>query len=63
MIFGVRMKKADEFSKVLDLLGNGEKDKLLTSAKGLMRAQKVVRINSTKTKPLKKKQNLQKDKA
>jgi len=44
------MRKADEFSKVLDSLGNEEKDKLLTSANGLMRAQKVIRVNSIRTK-------------
>ena len=44
------MKKIDEFCKVLDSLNNGEKNKLLTSAKGLIRAQKAVRISLTKPK-------------
>jgi len=42
------MKKLDVFSKVLDSLGDAEKDKLLISAKGLMGAQKAIRINTVK---------------
>jgi len=41
------MKKVDVFSKVLDLLDGDEKDKLLASAKGLLRSQKVVCLNSS----------------
>ena len=44
------MKRTDEFSKALDSLDNDEMDKLLTLAKGLIRAQKAVRINSIKVK-------------
>jgi hypothetical protein len=46
-------KKVEEFSKVLDSLDNRNKSKLLASAKGLMMAQNIVRINSTKLKSLK----------
>jgi hypothetical protein len=44
------MRKADEFSKVLDLLGNDEKDKLLTSANGLMKSQKAIQVNPIRAK-------------
>ena len=44
------MKKVNAFCKVLDSLGDEEKDKLLTSAKGLMKAQKAVRPDSAKSK-------------
>jgi hypothetical protein len=42
------MRKVEEFSRVLDLLNNDEKDKLLISAKGLMLAQKALQTNLTK---------------
>ena len=38
------MKKIDMFSKVLDSLNDDGKEKLLTSVKGLMKAQKVVSV-------------------
>jgi hypothetical protein len=44
------MRKADEFSKVLDLLDNDEKDELLASANGLMKAQKAIRVNPIRAK-------------
>jgi len=56
------MKKADAFCKVLNLLDNDEKEKLLSSAKGLLKAQNVVRINSAKPKSSnKQKSNAVKD--
>ena len=45
------MKKADVFCKVVDSLENAEKEKLLTSAMELQKAQQVIRINTTKKKP------------
>ena len=44
------MGKVDSFCKVLDSLNDDEKDKLLASAKRLLTAQKVVRVNPAKTK-------------
>jgi len=48
------MKKVDVFSRVLDSLGDEEKDKLLISAKGLMGAQKAVHVNTGKKMKSKK---------
>ena len=52
------MKKVNEFSKVLDSLNNDGKDKLITSAEGLMKAQKVVRAKSKKPKTTKAKKDV-----
>ena len=46
---GQNMKKIDEFSKVIASLNEDEKDKLLASAKGLLKTQKIVQTNSKKT--------------
>jgi len=54
------MEKTAEFSRVLDLLSNAEKDRLLTSAKGLMKAQKAVRLIPAE-KPLSKNKNQEDD--
>jgi hypothetical protein len=50
-----KVNKADEFSKVLDRLDIDDKDKLLVSARGLLRAQNTVKVDSAKPKPAKKK--------
>jgi hypothetical protein len=55
------MGKVDEFSKVLDRLDVYDKDKLLVSAHGLLKAQSAIKINSTKSKPAKKKPTKQRE--
>ena len=52
------MSKADIFSKVLDLLNDEEKDKLMISAQGLIRAQKVVKVGLPKDINTQKKRKL-----
>jgi hypothetical protein len=54
------MGKVDEFSRVLDRLDVHDKDKLLVSAQGLLKAQSAVKVDSTKPKPAKKKATKQK---
>ena len=44
------MGKVDSFCKVVDSLNDDEKDKLLASAKRLLTAQNVIRVNPAKTK-------------
>jgi hypothetical protein len=51
----ITMGKIDEFSRVLDRLDIDDKDKLLVSAHGLLKAQNTVKVNSTKPKPAKRK--------
>jgi hypothetical protein len=51
----ITMGKIDKFSRVLDRLDIDDKDKLLASAHRLLKAQSVVKVDSTKPKPAKKK--------
>ena len=48
------MKKVDAFCKIIDALNDDEKDKLLISAKELMKAQKAVQVDSAETKIINK---------
>jgi hypothetical protein len=52
------VRKADEFSKVLDLLYEEERDKLMISAQGLIKAQKVVKVCLPTNKHTQKKRKL-----
>ena len=51
MVFGVKgVRKEKEFGEVLDLLYDEEKDKLLISAQGLIKAQGVIKVPLPKSK-------------
>jgi len=50
--------KADEFSRVLDLLHDEGKDKLLISAQGLIKAQGVIKVCLPKGKKTQQREKL-----
>ena len=56
------MSKVAEFSKVLDLLKNDEKGKLLLSAKRLMEAQKLIRVTVEETSLSRKRKSAERTK-